>query len=279
MIIIKIILTFGLIQAAASNFDCVGVQGLNPKNDPIYDPETGLWKLDPTMDPVFQPEKEKVLSEQERPLSEQEPPISSNPASPLLLIISNNSSASLESPLSSNYSPSVLSEVSPRFSRKRCYDPFLYVPERCLNYDRLWDFYAGYIENPTSAIGSISQLGYTKNIIFDLNLPTSNVVYTLLPSIYASKEELFFLLPSTEFLEITSEIYMAFRNLFTLSVHLEKRIKKRIVIAVNLILFDDFAKIRIIVDRSTEDNGFAKVRRNIISLFPMISDYTPYSIH
>lgn len=275
VIIIKIFLTFGIIQAA-SNFDIVGIQGLNPTNDPIYDPETGLWKLDSSMDPVFEPEKEKNNFEHEQPLSEQEPPISSNPTSPPSLIISNDSPALLESPLSSNYSPSVLSETSPRFSRKRYYDPFLYVPKRCLNYDRLWDFYAGYIENHSSAIGWISQLGYTKYVIHDLNLPKSNAVYTLIPSIYPSKEELLFILPSTEFLEITSEINMAFRNLFTLSVHLEQRIKKRVIIAVYLILFDNFAKIRIIVDRSAENSGFSKVRRNIISLFPMISDYTPY---
>lgn len=271
VIIIKIFLTFGIIQAA-SYFDRIGIQGLNPKNDPIYDPETGKWKLDSSMDPVFEPEKEKVLYEQE-------PPISSNPASPLSIMISCDSSISLASPLSSIYSPSTFSEVSPKPSGKHHYDSFLYVPERCREYDRLWDFYAGYIENHSSAIGWISQLGYTKDLIRDLNLPKSNAVYTLIPSIYASKEELLPLLPSTQFLEITSEINFAFRNLFTLSVHLEKRIKKGIVIAVNLILFDDFARIIIIVDRSTENSGFAKVRRNLIPLFPMISDYTPYSIY
>ena len=38
------IFSFALIEAAASNdFECVGVSGLNPENDPIYDPITKTW--------------------------------------------------------------------------------------------------------------------------------------------------------------------------------------------------------------------------------------------
>lgn len=38
------IFSFALIKAAASNdFECVGVSGLNPENDPIYDPITKTW--------------------------------------------------------------------------------------------------------------------------------------------------------------------------------------------------------------------------------------------
>ena len=273
IIIIKLISTIGLIQAASTSFDPVGVKGLNPENDPIYNPQTGKWILDSSKDPVFEPNQNQLLSELEHISPTQNSPLSIDISRESLdsPIIFNNGS-----PLSSCYSPLALSEASIRSPKKHDYDPSLYVPEKCRKYDRLWDFYIGYIENQNQAIGWISQLGYTKDVIRDLKLPKTNSVYTLVPSIYTSHEKLLALLPSTHYLQITCDIQYAFNNLFTLSVNLEKRIKKGTIVAVNLILFHDCAIIKIFVNRAKETSKFSICRDYLIPLFPSISNYIPY---
>lgn len=258
---------------AASTFEPVGVKGLMPENDPIYDPQTGKWILDSSKDPIFEPSQNQVLPKLE--------PISRTRKSPLSIDISleshfltiNNSG----SPSSlSSCSPSALSEEGIMSPKKREHDTSLYVPEKCRKYDRLWDFYIGYIENQNKAIAWISQLGYANDVVRDLKLPKTNSVYTLVPYIYTSQENLLSLLPSAHYLKLNCDIEHAFDYFFILSVNLEKRIKKGTIIAVNLILFNDYAEIRIIVNREKEKSKFLMCRYYLLPLFPLISHYIPY---
>jgi hypothetical protein len=228
------------------------------ENDFIHDPEAGI-------EPVNEPSKFQVLNEQE--------PVTSIRGLPLSATTSAEYSTSFES-----LSPSAISEPSTRLPKVRNHDNLLHVPERCRNYDRLWDFYIGPIENQSLPIGWISRLAYAMDIISGLKLPRTDAFYTLIPSLYASKEEILPILPFAYYLEIVCRPFSAFNNLFLLSVHLENRIKRGIVIGVNLIFYQNFASIKIIIDSTKEPIRFSKFRRNLNPLFPLISHYIPYKI-
>lgn len=251
IIVSLVFFIFSLVKGS-SFFEPVGIAALNPEKDPIFDPLTGKWSFDTSMDPVYEP------TDTFSPLK------STGEESPYFF-----KDDLLISPSNTNSS-----DLCRSFSPKN--DPCLYVPEKCIGYMRLWDVYMGYPEEKNEIIGWISHLGYVKDMVNDLSLATSNVVYSIIPSKSRNMDNLISILPECHVLEIVSEKFKAFHNLFTLSTILEKRFKRGPIVAVYLIFHEKYAHIRIVVNRAKESSKYFHIQDNLLNDFPSISQYFPY---
>lgn len=259
-IIVTLVLFIFEIVKGSSFIEPVGISALNPENDPIYDPRTGRWHLDTSSDPEYVPLSSKMASsplkvDHESHLVSRSP----TPEIDILLSPSNTKSSSDES---CSFSPD--------------YDPNLYVPEKCRGYMRLWDFYSGYLEEKKEVIGWISHLGYAKDMINELSLPTSNARYTFIPSKSKNVDTIISILSDCHYLEIVCGRWEAYSNLFVLSKILEHRIKRGPVVAVYLTFTYKHAHIRIIINRLKESGKYLGIREKLVNDFPEISRYFSY---
>lgn len=272
---------------SCASFSALGIQGLNPENDPIYDPVTGKWAMDTSKDPVYVP------------TIKTSPTSMSNGAFNLAQLKtdydnddSSSSATSFFSPLSSPFtSPSfdlanVLSpnskgsnvsmESTTDFESTSDY----YIPLKCRRSKRSWIFHSGLVQDYTRALGEISHLQHARDMINDLELPRSNIAYSLIRQSYDNPEKLAKVLPHAYSLLIACPPKRAFTSLYALSADLSRN-ANGLVIAVNVFFLekDQDVIIEIIVDEYLKNRVFfdKNFRKLIAKVFPNVSDYIPYN--
>lgn len=286
---------FGLIVLVnAAKFQTEGVQGLNPQNDPIYDPQTDFlgFQIDAPnpvsriIGPIKKEKFSKIKPFEKRilpsiaavsPLKIPNDVENSFPFDIFTPISSPTEKLSVLFPYEVMPSSPLLKSPNEISFKNEDYDLKYHVPAKCQNYLRLWDFYIGGLENNNEIIGWISRLGYARDMVEELNLSTTNCIYSLIPSRFRDREYFLSLLSSAHYLEIAVERPRAFHSMFMLSSIVEPRIKKGSIIAVNLIFLAECAIIRIIIDREKEGTGFFSIQRTLFNDFPFVSEYIPYS--
>lgn len=262
----------------------VGIQGLDPENDSIYDPAIG---------------KMTIKSQRTNlPFSAVSPSSShlSTPNTSLPNTLSSNSyDSSITDPV---YIPEPTStptqashdralsagffEYSSYPPASNYYDstqqPIFHIPFKCLKYKIRWYFHHGYPENNTPALGAISRLGNAREMIFDLNLSNIDTVYSLI-SVNFSANELSQVLPNAYSLKITCDDRGIYHNLLSLSKKLESNsMISSLVIAVNLIFTNYAAYIQIVFNYFFQNqiSLYQGLRDEIKKMYPVVSAYTPY---
>lgn len=269
-----------------------GVNLLNPKEDPVYDPETKEchFELSPEHKftvPVYHAiesalklsssakSPSKSLAEIDLSTCREFTPASGTCFSPVSEL--SFSADSLDATVTEPYSPSVSfyasESASPSTSNYRSFDhyhAFPYIPVRCRGYERKWDFYLGSrIDGDSKRIAWISRIGFAENVILDLGLSTHSCSYTLLPYCTPRKSSLLGVsLFYQKYVDIVCDGNDLFRNLFSISSKIDSFFIK-FFIAVN-IRFDKhgIARIRIYI----KHNHDIAMRRILTELNPNVVD-------
>lgn len=249
----------------------------NPKNDAVYDPETGFCYFEDYSSHRFLPSSletmEKIrsaFSSVEAITTNENSPINNTRTSPEHTItttdyISFSSPSSRETTLSARSTPSPFKSSN------------LHVPEKCRSFERKWDFYLGNPEEDTDVIGWVSRIGFADNIINELELPTRNASYTLLPHGYNSKPKLWHKLNESRYIELTFHNYRLFHNLYAISSKVDSHLRS-VILAIN-INFDKDKNVcvKIFVDAEKDMNGGAEpIYWQLVQMYPFISYYKKY---
>jgi hypothetical protein len=240
----------------------------NPKNDAIYDPETGLCYFEDFASHHFRSISLEIMKEARKAFLNNENKTKNETTSfrnaqqnsPEFLSVSSPSSQSSSS--SASYSPIKISN--------------LYVPDKCKAFERKWDFYLGYPEYVSEIIGWISRIGFADDVIRELELPTYNASYTLLPYGYSSKAKLSNKLYKSRYMEFNCFGIRLFQRLFSISFNVDAHLR-RFILAIN-ISFDKYSNVcvKIIFDGEIDDNDMTLIYWQLVQSNPLISYYRNY---
>jgi len=320
-----ILLTRSFVFASSFNG---GIGGLNPENDPIYDPHTRTFQV-PTrnaqnVDQILLPPPQ-VERLSFAPTSHSYSPSSLQYSSPNSYFAPSNkplvyhhqsqapqnshthfwsssrSHSQEPSPVSTSYlvpeaafmsnhqqRPRSCSSGSgssyPLYPAVQSQRPFypnqindLYVPEVCINFDRMWDFYVGFPKDMTDPIGWVSRIGYADNIIKDLGLKTMSSTYTLVSS-KKNVRSVVYKLPSSYFFEVFGSNPNLFYNLYDMSYKLDKGLRSAILAVTITFDFFGYHSIRIIVDPEMDSNvPENSVHGQLSSIGIALGPYAPYN--
>jgi len=247
-------------EIISSSFEVLGVQGLNPENDPEYIP--AFYDInDDTFTPMLKcTSKDSIKSS----VSECE---------------SWESCASL---FCSSYKASpvgVEAIVDDFVSRMDKYENVpeseLHVSEVCKKSVRQWNFYYGTPEEENLIKGWIARIVQADHLVKELDFPLRNSSLTLIPNKLYTKAQVQLNLSTSKVLEIKCLKGSLFGNLFIISSILEGRVKA-IIMAVH-IKFDvrgDFI-IRIIIHGSNIDQA-QSLRNHLSRVRSDVSEYKSY---
>lgn len=154
---------------------------------------------------------------------------------------------------------------------------FLYVPEKCKNFQRKWDFYFGIPENDTKVIGWVSRIGFADNIIKELQGPVRNASYTLLPHGFCDKNALRKKLIDAQYLEIITKAENLFFDLYNISKPVDNILRKVILAIVITFASDgDSISIKILTDPMAEAQSGIFAYDLILQYYSFVGYYQPY---
>lgn len=255
----------------------------DPKYDPIYDPETRLCHFESDPRNRFTTKRYLLPMGGTRKLSSM--PVSNLDASqeqneslsrPQRARVSTSSFDRLEDITSpenqaSSTESSIKSRSSSDFSDSSCLasEDVLYVPDKCKDFERKWDFIVGNLlsANP-KIIGWVSRIGFADNFIREMGFSMRSATYTLIPHILSKKaSSIKELISDCNFVEIKCKCEDLFHNLYIISSKIDSHFIK-IVVAID-ITFDKcgMASIKVVMKKSNSDRIYrelSKVHSRII---------------
>lgn len=242
----------------------IGIKGLNPENDPIYDPVTGRLSIISTNDPIH------------LPAAEISPTGSSISSSSNFVDISSSQSppSMFHTIFPSNSTDSEPVLASPAFSVQIPQNNNVHIPEKSLKQKKLWNFHYGYPEEFNPVFGCTGFLSQAREMFSDLNLSQSEAVYSLISIQYSNPQKLAQVLPYAHALEIYCPYGQVFSNLHRISMNF--RSIPPSIISINLIFkrVGETVLIQIVLDESIKVNKF--LRKEIIDVARSIAPSTGY---
>ncbi len=261
--------------AASSSFlqghEAVGVSGLNPKKDPTYDPKTGHWGWDFSKDPVYDPTSQVNAYS---PWSFNSDENSFSPYSNI-----SPSPRSLISPMSDLFSlsPSTTKEDVSALTTLNELETIelAYIPKRCRGQKPLWHVKIGNIyDKYTPTAGLISSLGYFKELINEISIPSLDITYSIISHMFADHESLTEALSCSVHLDL---YYIkrkdALEALINLGMILDEKLSVKHVMAITLsFVANGPAHIEIIFDSSKLISAHI-VRDELLQFFPKIGNF------
>lgn len=252
---------------ASSNFEVVGVSALNPQNDPIYDPVTGLWSLDVNKDPVYEP---SLQVDTNSPWSFNSHERSFSPYSNFNYSFSSPSSIESDSlsPTTTQDNNSVASELVETI------EP-VYTPKCCRAQKPIWYIKIGNIfEGNSPTTGLISRLKFFKDFINEASIHPFDVTYSIVSHLFMEHKELIKSVTNS----VHAELYYVRRKdaleaLARMGNILDRTLYKKHIIAITL-SFASFgqAQIKIIFESSKLISSTA-TRNQLLEIFPNISKF------
>lgn len=283
----------------------------NPKNDAIYNPETGFCNWEQLPEFEFLPSElhsvRKVIKPSPKSnriisieLPEDSPASSSagfdlkSPSedgytdspfeSPMKSLGSVDFEYPLESPIedifaceSSKTSPEEALSLDAQPSESCSSASNLkYVPQKCVNFERMWDFHFGHPENEFGPVGWISRIGFFDNLIEEFNFSTRNVVYTLTPYKYYSKTNLRNQLVLSSYLEFYTTKSNMFRVLFSLSPKIDFQLIRSIICITFTFDADQKVSVKIYINPLKEMKMKKPAYAQLFEIYPFIDYYKPY---
>lgn len=226
----------------------------DPKNDAIYDPVSGFCHFQKYASIRFLPSSLKLMEG----------------------IRDANSSIETTTTMADEIAPELLFSPISLATTRSASSSQLYIPEKCKNFERKWDFYIGHPEEDTKIIGWISRVGFACNLINELNLPTFNNSYTLLPYGLRSKANIWKDLHGSRYIEFTCHNTRLFPNLFSISSKVDSTLRRSIIAIKITFYVAESVCVKIFVDTGKDLGGRESVFRQLYTLFPFISYYIDY---
>lgn len=154
-----------------------------------------------------------------------------------------------------------------------------HVPKKCLGFPRRWNFHFGYSQSFEPAFGWISHLGNLREMMSDLKLSKVRKVYSLISVQFSEHAKLAEALTFAHYLKIPCDPINISFYLVQLSHILESPLMDGLVIAVNVVFknANEDGYIQIMFDRCIGLSSFYKNVHNIIKeVLPDVSEYCPY---
>lgn len=263
----------------------------NTRNDPIYEPSTGMCYYESYPDKKCS--FKEMISMLRRTIDEENVhddsfafKVDYTPSTESTSFSNQLDYFNINSPQTSNDSLDFISldqiVPSPKFPPRNPRNPrnsrLLYVPERCRDFDRMWNLFIGKPEDlfKTEIIGWISRIAFLENIIQEMHLPTgSNDHYTIYPHRNHRRGKYMEELMEAPYLTLKCPISRLFHNLYRISQPVDTLTRHRIL-AVTISFSNDMATIKIILQNTIKEHAAMSIYYELSQLHPGIEFYHLY---
>lgn len=253
----------------------------NTRDDPIYEPSTGLCYYEHDPGRKFSLQEMIYWLNHKDEVGEQVDPQTQEPEE-YHLVQNQNYEISQDGHFDteSNYNPPTTATTSPKF-----FDG-LFVPDKCRGYGRMWDFYIGTPEDlfiNEDITGWISRIAFVDNIIQEMGLTTTiEDHYTIIPYNHRGKNGKIERLLRAPSLQIDCPRDRVFHHLFCISQPIDMKFRRSILAVTISYSYDELsekemAKIKIIFDPEIGSNHEAfRIFKMLKHLNPYIQYFRPY---
>lgn len=279
--------SFSLFQpfyCSSRGFEVVGIRGLNPENDPVYEPEmnkrgleikvpvadqevrSSRFDWDATEDPVYEPSSDRRT-----------------PSGGFAVRSPTKSSASM-SPINSSGSSSPTTTSSPSSSPEASLRTLLtdipFIPKRSRGHMAFWHMKEGLPQDNVKTMALLDTPCKVKDVINELNLPVSRATYSMVSHKYLDRDLLMEKLGRSTHLKINftkkKDALLALRPIANI---LDKEMSEGSVIALILsFTAKNHSSIKIIIDSHEHSKNLYLTRKELVEEFGNVSFYLRYKI-